>query len=420
MSLDLLVLYEDSTWRRLWPLTAVRPVWSMRVGASSLWEKPVLAFRPRRWAVDLGTVKSDAETRSPVIEAFASGAGVPSAPQDVAAQSTVLWWNGAAIPGRAPLPPLPAKARGVRYLGGERRVAGLHHRAHDTNAEDLRDLLFAEAQLPAEWEETELAVDWVSELWDLVRLLPGQLARDLDQRLSQAGPARAGGAHVLGQRVLVASDARVDAGAVLDSRQGPVLIDEGAVVEPLTLVVGPAYVGPRTQLLGGKIAIASLGPDCRVGGEVEHSVFQGYANKRHQGFLGHSVVGEWVNLGAMTTNSDLKNNYGTVRVWVNGRDEESGETKIGCFLGDHVKTGIGTLIATGAVVGPGSNLFAGGRYTPRYLPGWSWWDGDSVAPHRWDRFLATTRVIMGRRERALTPAYELALLAGWKKGPKAL
>jgi UDP-N-acetylglucosamine diphosphorylase / glucose-1-phosphate thymidylyltransferase / UDP-N-acetylgalactosamine diphosphorylase / glucosamine-1-phosphate N-acetyltransferase / galactosamine-1-phosphate N-acetyltransferase len=93
---------------------------------------------------------------------------------------------------------------------------------------------------------------------------------------------------------------------------------------------------------------------------------------------------------------------------------------VGCFLGDHVKTGIGTLLTTGAVVGPGSNLFAGGRFTPRYLPGWAWWDGDSTTPHRWDKFVATARTAMGRRDRAWSAAYEAALLAAWKRGPKAL
>jgi UDP-N-acetylglucosamine diphosphorylase/glucosamine-1-phosphate N-acetyltransferase len=185
-------------------------------------------------------------------------------------------------------------------------------------------------------------------------------------------------------------------------------------------VVGPAWIGPGSHVLGGKLTSVALGPHCRVGGEVESTVFQGYGNKRHQGFLGHAAVGEWVNLGALTANSDLKNNYGPVRVWVHGVETDSGESKVGCFLGDHVKTGIGTLLTTGAVVGPGSNLFAGGRFTPRYLPGWAWWDGEATVPHRWDKFLATARTAMGRREVALTPAYEAALHAAWKRGPKAL
>jgi hypothetical protein len=131
------------------------------------------------------------------------------------------------------------------------------------------------------------------------------------------------------------------------------------------------------------------------------------------------VVGEWVNLGALTTNSDLKNNYGSVRVWVEGEERDSGESKVGCFLGDHVKTGIGTLIATGSVIGPGSNLFAGGQLTPKQLPGWSWWDGKRNVGHEWEKFLGTAKIAMDRRGRELTAAEEASLRAAWDAGPRA-
>ena len=423
MNPDLLVLYEDSGWRRLWPLSATRPMWALRLGGRCLWEKQRDAFRPERIAVDLGAVISDVEARSPVIRAFAEAANVWSSPEPAPAQSTVLWWNGAATPPVGELPPLPDGAAGIRYLGGPRRVAGICHAAGAGKLEELRLLLFAESRLPEGWAEVPVEVTWVSELWDLCKHLPGELERDAAAVAAATGAeayAGGGGVHALGERVYVARGARLDPGTVLDARGGPVVIAEGAVVESLSHVVGPAWVGPGSHVLGGKLAGVALGPQCRVGGEVEQTVFQGYSNKRHQGFLGHAAVGEWVNLGAMTANSDLKNNYGPVRVWVNGIETDSGESKVGCFLGDHVKTGIGTLLTTGAVVGPGSNLFAGGRFTPRYLPGWAWWDGDATVPHRWDKFLATARTAMGRRDLALTPAHEAALQAAWRRGPKAL
>ena len=423
MNPDLLVLYEDAGWRRLWPLSATRPVWALRLGGRCLWEKQRDAFRPARIAVDLGAVISEAEARVPVIRAFADAAEVWSSPEPAAAGSTVLWWNGAAPPPLAALPPLPEGAGGVRFLSGPRRVAGLLHRAGAGHLEELRDLRFADSRLPAGWAEATVETAWVGELWDLCKLLPVEIERDAAAAVAagEVAPfAGGGGAHALGERVYAARDARIDAGAVLDGRGGPVVVAAGAVVEPLSHVVGPAWIGPGSHVLGGKVGGSALGPQCRVGGEVELTVFQGHGNKRHQGFLGHAAVGEWVNLGAMTANSDLKNNYGPVRVWVNGVETDSGEHKVGCFLGDHVKTGIGTLITTGAVVGPGSNLFGGGRFTPRYVPGWAWWDGDAVVPHRWDKFLATARTAMGRRGVVLTAAYEAALLAAWKRGPKAL
>jgi hypothetical protein len=170
-------------------------------------------------------------------------------------------------------------------------------------------------------------------------------------------------------------------------------------------------------LLGGRIATVAVGPECRVGGEVDTAILQGFSNKRHQGFLGHAIIGEWVNLGAMTANSDLKNNYGNVRVWADGADVDSGESKIGCFLGDHVKTGIGTLLTTGCVVGPASNLFGGGMVAPRFLPGWSWWDGDKVVPHDWEKFLNTARLAMARRDEKLDQETEIALRQAYQTGP---
>jgi len=141
---------------------------------------------------------------------------------------------------------------------------------------------------------------------------------------------------------------------------------------------------------------------------VEASLWQGYGNKRHHGFLGHSIVGEWVNLGALTTTSDLKNNYGSVRVWVDGVEIDSGSPKVGALIGAHVKTGIGSLLPTGASIGVGSNLFGGGRFAPKATPAFAWWDGERAVDHEIDKFLATARIAMSRRSRTLTPADEAA------------
>jgi hypothetical protein len=155
------------------------------------------------------------------------------------------------------------------------------------------------------------------------------------------------------------------------------------------------------------ISRSTIGPQCRIAGEVEECVWQGWSNKRHHGFVGHSWIGEWVNLGALTTTSDLKNNYGTVRVHEDGEEVESGESKIGSILGAHVKTGIGTLLPTGAVIGVGANVFGGGRFAPKHLPAFAWWDGEEMAEHRFDRFVETARIAMSRRERAFGPAEEV-------------
>jgi len=160
------------------------------------------------------------------------------------------------------------------------------------------------------------------------------------------------------------------------------------------------------------VAISSIGPVCVVRGEVSDSVLLGFVNKSHDGYIGHALIGRWVNLGAFTTNSDLKNNYGFVRVWTPLGDVDTGLLKVGCFLGDHVKTGIGTVISTGTVLGAGSNVF-GGVMPPRAVPPFSWGEGERLGPHRLDKFLATAERAMARRGQSLTPGVRRVLETAW-------
>jgi UDP-N-acetylglucosamine diphosphorylase/glucosamine-1-phosphate N-acetyltransferase len=248
--------------------------------------------------------------------------------------------------------------------------------------------------------------------WDLVARNPSAIEQDLGSvRAEVHGEVHRLACLEMPERIAIEDGARVGAFAVLDARSGPIHVARGAVIEPYTLVKGPCVVGPGTQLLGGVVGGTTFGPECRVAGEVEASVWQGFANKRHHGFVGHSVIGEWVNLGALTTTSDLKNNYGNVRVWVDGREHDTGSPKVGAFVGAHVKTGIGTLLPTGAALGTGSNLFGGGRFAPKRVPSFAWWDGEAFAEHELERCVTTARIAASRRARELTPAAEAALRA---------
>jgi len=184
-----------------------------------------------------------------------------------------------------------------------------------------------------------------------------------------------------------------------------VVIGEGATIQPHACVCGPAYVGPASVVFpyshihGG----TSIGPVCKVGGEVDSCVFQGYSNKAHGGFLGHAYIGSWVNIGAETTNSNLKNTYSTVRVPINGQDIDTGLMFFGCVISDHVKTGIQQAIPTGAVIGFASNV-AGSRILPPFIRSFTWLtdrgfeDGDAA------RLARTAAKAMERRRMSLTAA----------------
>ncbi|MBN2537782.1 hypothetical protein JXB37_05850, partial [candidate division WOR-3 bacterium] len=208
------------------------------------------------------------------------------------------------------------------------------------------------------------------------------------------------------QTLTVARGARVWPGAVISTETGPVFIDRDAEVRPGSFVEGPCFVGAGSVVDGAKVRPGcSFGPGCRIGGEVEACVFQGFANKHHDGFLGHSFVGEWVNLGAGTTNSDLKNAYQPVSVTQRGRATGTGLLKAGCFFGDHAKAAIGSLFNTGAVVGTFANWFGAGL-SPKEISTFAW-----GARGRWQAAdaVATARAVMARRGRALSTEYERLL-----------
>jgi hypothetical protein len=138
---------------------------------------------------------------------------------------------------------------------------------------------------------------------------------------------------------------------------------------------------------------------CRIGGEVEGSIIQGYSNKYHDGFLGHAYVGQWVNLGALTTNSDLKNDYSEVMISLDGRTRiPTGSNKVGALIGDHAKTSIGTLLNTGACVGAMTLLVAGGRLMPKFIPSFAWYINDAISRGTGKEPLyATARTALSRR-----------------------
>ena len=236
--------------------------------------------------------------------------------------------------------------------------------------------------------------------WEIVGANGEALAAGWE-RLGLERPERGGigpGVTVMGEDVFAAGSARIDPGAVLDSRDGPVYIDTGVRIRPHTFIEGPACIGPgsilqpHASVRGG----TALGPGCRVGGEIEASILQGYGNKQHFGYLGHSYVGSWTNLGAGCTNSDLKNTYGTVRVPVNGEEVETGERFVGMVMGDHSKAGIGVCFPTGAVVGFSSSVAA--ARPPRFVPSFTWIDGGRVEPYDRERALAVARRVVARRD----------------------
>lgn len=240
----------------------------------------------------------------------------------------------------------------------------------------------------------EIAGSRLTNVWDLVGRNPDQLAEDLAAESATPLPA---GAHRIGSEpIRLASDVRVEPGVLFDTRHGGIRLDEGVEVRSGSRLAGPLHAGPGSRLLGGSYECLSAGPLSYLRGEIEESIVLGYSNKAHDGFLGHALLGRWVNLGALTTNSDLKNNYGPVRLGGPHGEVETGLVKLGCLIGDHVKSAIGTMINTGTVVGAGANLF-GDPQPPKWVPPFSWGHTPGSPLYDRDRFLSTASTVLGRR-----------------------
>ena len=225
---------------------------------------------------------------------------------------------------------------------------------------------------------------------------------ELHQSATVYGPA---------ESLYVAPGAVVHPQVVIDTTAGPVTIDREAIVFPHSRIEGPCYVGPETQITRGNIREGcSFGQVCRVGGEVEESIIHQYSNKYHDGFLGHAYVCEWVNLGALTTNSDLKNDYGTVDVYMqdgegNWSYVDSNDTKVGAFIGDHTKTSIGVLLNTGSHIGVMTLLMSTGTVLPKFIPSFAWFlEGAVTGGFGYKKLKETAEIVTTRRKKPLTDA----------------
>jgi len=253
----------------------------------------------------------------------------------------------------------------------------------------------------------------INNLWDLINYNEPMLLNHFKARRGKGESHEK--IYIIGSKknLFVAEGARIHNLVTIDVTEGPVYIDKGAVIQPFSTIIGPSYIGTNTVINRAKITKSSIGPMCRIGGEVEACIFQGYANKYHEGFIGHSFIGEWVNLGALTTNSDLKNNYSPVRIKIGKRELDSGMIKLGCFIGDHTKTGIGTLIPTGAVIGSFVNFFEGGMI-PRYVPCFKWLTSKKLDDYDLENALRTAKAVMKRRNVKMSKQYENVIRLSYK------
>jgi UDP-N-acetylglucosamine diphosphorylase/glucosamine-1-phosphate N-acetyltransferase len=249
--------------------------------------------------------------------------------------------------------------------------------------------------------------------WELVHYSSNEIEKDFRRLVKKMkngqrlGKIYKGANLINPKNIIIGKGSVIKPGVVIDAERGPVIIGSNVTIMPNAVIEGPAFIGDRTVIkIGAKIYHGtSIGTYCKVGGEVDASIIQSYSNKQHDGFLGHSYLGSWVNLGADTNTSDLKNTYSNVNVKLNGKTVDTRMQFVGLMMSDHSKTGINVMFDTGTIVGVSCNIYGAGL-PPKELPSFAWGERGKFTVYEREKGLEIARRVMARRDIVMTKAYE--------------
>jgi glucose-1-phosphate thymidylyltransferase len=338
------IVFEDDLAGRLAPMTIGKPAFEIRCGSYRLVELLPRLGRPVK-AVARPHLRAVLRADRPDVASGANGR-----------RESVLLVNARMLPVVSVVERLrgilqrgrPAVVRRGEWLAAAMLPAGAV--LPDDEAPGNRwERLAHESDL----EPHEIELPLFEYPHDVLRHHPAALAENLADRLS------GGGYREVADGVFLAPGATLGEYVVTDTGEGPIVLEENVRIGPYCYLKGPVHVGPGTRVIehGAIKDSVALGHTCKIGGEVEASIIEPYTNKQHHGFLGHSYVGSWVNLGAGTCNSDLKNTYGTVRMEYDGHEVPTGMQFVGCIIGDYAKTAINTSIFTGRTIGACSMVY---------------------------------------------------------------
>ncbi len=368
-------IFEDDQARWLQPLTYLRPVFDLRCGA--------FTFRERIQHYFPGT-KLYLKCRDPLVPIVHEQN--PDIPVNTAPPEDCLFINGSVIM-------TPSLADMIRSEPDATWIC------------DSKTIAFRNG-LPSAQKTAEPAHAVYP--WDLVRHNAAAITGDFSLApRHHKGRCDQGSILLNPSSISIGEGSVIRPGAVIDAESGPVIIGERVTIMPHAVIEGPCFIGDGSVIkIGAKIyGGTSIGPVCKIGGEVEGSIFQAYSNKQHDGFVGHSVIAEWCNLGADTNTSDLKNNYGHVRATVNGQEIDTGSMFVGLTMGDHSKSGINTMFNTGTVAGVSSNIFGGG-FPSKYIPSFTWVNVPAAEEYHLEKAIDVARIVMHRRKIMMTKTYE--------------
>tara|TARA_B100000029_G_scaffold148056_1_gene143230 strand:+ start:1327 stop:2511 length:1185 start_codon:yes stop_codon:yes gene_type:complete len=302
-----------------------------------------------------------------------------------------LYLNGAAIWNKVNISKIK---NGYAFSTSGNLVSFLSDKS--VNYNDINDMIVKTSKVTS-----DIDIDYISYLWDCIDLLDKYLKSDKEFLLKNKPINLDKNVITINlQDIHLSNTCTIEPGCVLDATNGPIILKEEVLIESGAIIKGPVFIDQGSIInngtkLKGKILI---GPYCKVGGEVTSSIFYAYSNKQHDGFLGNSFIGEWVNLGANTNNSNLKNNYSKIKFNFSDRVIDTKKTFLGVMIGDFSRTGISTMINTGSYIGLGANIFGEG-FQKKYIKSFNWGQNEFV---EFNKFIETIKIMKKRRSKELS------------------
>ncbi len=370
-----LILFDDPTIRtNLLPLTFTRPVSEIRVGILTITEK---------WEKNFST-KASFLTQKYLAEKF-----------QVHATSDNLFVNGALCPDKNLVEAIKSLKLGETIYKNSKVLAV---RTHEDELPEV---------IPGKVTEWQNEIVLIEQPWKIFQNNGNQIRSDFEliTKGRKSQPIIDKYTQVYHEENIFLEDGAWTKAAILNAENGPIYIGKNAHVQEGAIIRGPFSLGEESIVnMGGKMrADTTIGPFCKIGGEVSNSILFGYSNKGHEGFLGNSVLGEWCNLGADTNTSNLKNNYDNVRLWSYSKNKfvDIGLPFCGLIMGDHSKAGINSMFNTATIVGVSCNIFGDG-YPRNFIPSFSWGGAAGFITYKFEKAMETAERMMSRRNIKLT------------------
>jgi len=392
--LSSICIFEDEQYQQLQPLTYFRPSYHLKCGILSLHRKirrnyPNIRIELNTRAYLRNLIKQNHSEE--IVEHIRS--------------DQMLFLNGRILVDDDFHKIVPLDGPEELFLSKNKFIGGrVSSKNLETVSNSLKDVLSINdfPDLP----KKDIEVTLIEYPWDLVKYNPQELISDYHKLKNQNENNLEDFPEVYllnKEEIFIGKNVNIKPGVVLDAEDGPIYIGDNVQIMHNASIQGPCFIGQNSIVKMNATIYhnTSVGKVCKVGGEIEDTIIHSYSNKQHNGFLGNSYLGSWVNLGAGTTNSDLKNNYGNIKVFINNKPVDSGRQFVGLTMGDHSKAAINTSFNTGTVVGVSSNVF-GGSFPPKYLPSFCWGGSDALTTYDIDRSIEVAERVMQRRDVILT------------------